>query len=208
VNGFLLVDGILLLLVTVTAVAAVVVRNLLSCAMLLSIYSLLMAIVWVNMDSVDVAFTEAAVGAGVSTVLLIGALVHLGTEEAPRPRIHWPGLATVAATGALLVYGTLDMPALGDAGAPVHVNPVARAYIRQDAPKAANAPGHGGAGHGSGKEAHHGDYFHGHVPNQVTAIIVSYRSFDTMFETAVILTAGLSLILLLRAAPRAREGAP
>lgn len=45
---------------------------------------------------------------------------------------------------------------------------------------------------------HSGDYFHGHVPNQVTSVIVSYRAFDTLFEVAVIFTAAMALVVLLR----------
>ena len=47
-------------------------------------------------------------------------------------------------------------------------------------------------------EARGSNYFHGHVPNLVTSVIVNYRSYDTLFEVAVIFTAGISLILLLR----------
>ncbi|RJS86125.1 DUF4040 domain-containing protein [Methanophagales archaeon] len=69
-----LIDLILLSLIVVLAIAAITVRDLLSAIMLLSAYSFLMAMVWVQMHSVDVAFTEAAVGAGASTAFLIAAL--------------------------------------------------------------------------------------------------------------------------------------
>ncbi|MCA9659179.1 MAG: DUF4040 domain-containing protein, partial [Myxococcales bacterium] len=69
-NEVLLVDGVLLFLVTICAVAIIEVRSLYAVAMLTSVYSLLMALVWTNMHSMDVAFTEAAVGGGISTILL------------------------------------------------------------------------------------------------------------------------------------------
>ncbi|RLG31766.1 cation:proton antiporter [Methanosarcinales archaeon] len=69
-----LIDLILLSLIVLLAIAAITVRDLLSAIMLLSAYSFLMAMVWVQMHSVDVAFTEAAVGAGASTAFLIAAL--------------------------------------------------------------------------------------------------------------------------------------
>jgi multicomponent Na+:H+ antiporter subunit B len=93
VTAVVLIDTLLLLLVTVTAVAIIEVRNLYASAMLTSVYSLLMALVWVNMHSMDVAFTEAAVGGGISTILLIGTLVHTAREEKPlKRRVHWKAL--------------------------------------------------------------------------------------------------------------------
>jgi multicomponent Na+:H+ antiporter subunit B len=199
---FIIIDMALLLLVTLCAIATVEVRSLFSATMLSGIYSLLMAVVWVNMDAVDVAFTEAAVGAGISTILLVGTLVLVGPHETVLKRIHWPALGVVILVGAALIYGTLDMPHFGDPDSPATANALTRGYIDQDVAKspdgrsgreaAAHHDDHAQDDHG------HGDYFHGHVPNQVTSIIVSYRAFDTMFETCVIFTAGLGMILLLR----------
>ncbi len=67
-------DLALLFLIVIIAIAAITVRDLLSAVMLLCAYSFLMAVVWVEMHSVDVAFTEAAVGAGATTAFLIAAL--------------------------------------------------------------------------------------------------------------------------------------
>ncbi len=65
---------ILLLLVIICAVAAITVRDLLSSAIIFGAYSFLMCLLWAEMGSVDVAFTEASVGAGVSTVFFIAAV--------------------------------------------------------------------------------------------------------------------------------------
>ncbi len=65
------IDILLLTLLIILAVFGLTVKDLLSAAIIFSAYSLVMAIIWVEMNAVDVAFTEAAVGAGVSTVLLI-----------------------------------------------------------------------------------------------------------------------------------------
>ena len=80
-TAFLLINTILLVLVTLLAIAAIRVRSLFAATMMLGIYSLLMACVWINMDAADVAFTEAAVGAGISTILLVGTLVLVGPGE-------------------------------------------------------------------------------------------------------------------------------
>ena len=208
---FVAIDIALLVLVTLTAVAVVEVRSLFSAVLLSGIYSLLMALVWVNMDAVDVAFTEAAVGAGISTILLVGTLVLVGQKETVRKPINWPALVVVIVTGAVLVYGTLDMPAFGDPTAPAHTNTLTRKLIDQSVEKHPDGKsGQEALSKASGQDtehgdehahddAHaHGDYFHGYVPNQVTAVIVTYRAFDTMFEVCVIFTAGLGMILLLR----------
>lgn len=253
-TSVVLIDTILLLLVTVTAVAIIEVRNLYASAMLTSVYSLLMALVWVNMHSMDVAFTEAAVGGGISTILLIGTLVHTAREEKLlKVRIHWKAAAVTVLTGAALIYGTFDMPRFGDPKAPIHhyrvpemmaqtvgfVNQTkgkqappegfdARAYrsfngavasVPDDpkdtawretsvlaqhgiiVPEVLGAhPQHAEPGH----HLHPPDDFNGHVPNSVTSLLAAYRGYDTMFETTVIFTAGVSLIMLLRR-PR-REG--
>ena len=64
-------DVVLLGLAVVSAVAAVTVRDLLASVVLLSAFSLFMCLLWVEMGAVDVAFTEAAVGAGITTVLFV-----------------------------------------------------------------------------------------------------------------------------------------
>jgi len=168
-----MIDLFLLLLLALTALAAVHVRDLLASGIMLSAYSLLMALVWVNLNAVDVAFTEASVGAGITTVLLIAALSRTRRrEEAPRGYGRLLAALIVVLTGAVLVYGTVDMPAYGDPHAPAYTHVVPR-YIEK-----------------SDEETG--------VINMVTALLASYRGYDTLGETTVIFTAGASLVLLLR----------
>jgi len=67
-------DIVLLLMTVVFAVGAVTVKDLLSSVIMLGGFSLFMCLLWVEMGAVDVAFTEAAVGAGVTTVLFVIAV--------------------------------------------------------------------------------------------------------------------------------------
>jgi uncharacterized MnhB-related membrane protein len=67
-------DLILLTLVVISAAAALTVKNLFSAAVLFGAFSFLMCLLWTEMGAVDVAFTEAAVGAGVSTAFFIAAI--------------------------------------------------------------------------------------------------------------------------------------
>lgn len=67
-------DLIILFFVFVTALIALNVKDLLTAVMTLGAYSFFMCLTWMNMGAVDVAFTEAAVGAGVSTLVFLAAL--------------------------------------------------------------------------------------------------------------------------------------
>lgn len=69
-------DVILLIFLVITAVIALRIKDLLGAAMTLGAYSLLMCLLWAEMGAVDVAFTEAAVGAGLSTVFLIATILR------------------------------------------------------------------------------------------------------------------------------------
>ncbi|MCK5382413.1 MAG: DUF4040 domain-containing protein, partial [Gammaproteobacteria bacterium] len=166
-----LVDIVLLGLLMITGFAILRMRSLLAAAMLTSIYSLLSASLFVVLDAVDVALTEAAIGAGISTILLL-ATVALTTDEEKAPR-HTPllPLVVVIATGAALIYGTLDMPHYGDPAAPIHQY-VAPTYLH-------DTPGVIG------------------VPNVVTSVLASYRGYDTLGEVTVIFTAGVGVMVLL-----------
>lgn len=178
----IIIAALLTMMAAVTLVIAGQ-RNLFAVVILGGIYSFLMATVLVALDAVDVAMTEAAVGAGISTVLFLSAL-YLSKGEEVKP-LHKPllPLAVAVATGGALVYGTLDLPAFSDPNAPIHQH-VAPRYIE-------------GALRETG------------VPNVVTAVLASYRGYDTLGETTVVFTAGIGVIALLRRLrrPREKEGA-
>ena len=207
----LLTDMVLLTMAAILAIAVISVRSLLSATMLAGIYSLLMAFIWQNMNAADVAFTEAAVGAGISTVLLLGTLVHTGrlTKQAAN-HVNWGALGVVCVTGGILIYGTLDMPRFGDPKAPIHTHRVVQQLAQRVGkvdPNGVHEPwqynslaDQGGPFEvlADGEHPHPKDDFSGHSPNTVTSILASYRGYDTMFETAVIFTAGMALVLLLR----------
>lgn len=154
------------------ALAVIRLRQLVAVVMLFGIYSLVSAGLFVTLDAVDVAFTEAAVGAGVATVFMLGTLA-LTTQREKAPPAHTPllPLIVVVITGATLIYGTFDMPPFGDSANPAQVH-VAPRYV-------------GDALAETG------------VPNMVTAVLAGYRSYDTLGETAVIFTAAVGVLLLI-----------
>lgn len=161
-----------LCLLVITAVAIVRTPDLFTAVMLTGIFSLLMATTFFLLDAVDVALTEAAVGAGIATVLLLAALALTAERERPDPdaRRRIPLLA-VASTGVVIVYATLQKPRLGDPDAPVQQH-LGAFYLEQT-------------------EAQF------EIPNVVTAVLGSFRGYDTFGETLVVFTAALGVLFLL-----------
>jgi multicomponent Na+:H+ antiporter subunit B len=167
-----LINVVLLALMAIMAMRIAHVRSLFVSVMMAGIFSLLSAAMFTVLDAVDVAFTEAAVGAGMSTVLFLGALGLTTKEEKKASAPSWGALLLVVLTGAALVYGTMDLPHYGDPAAPIHHHTAPR-FI-EESPKEIG------------------------VPNMVTSVLASYRGYDTLGETTVIFTAGLGVILILR----------
>ena len=146
-------------------------KRLIAIVALSGAYSLTAAAIFVNMDAVDVAFTEAAVGSGISTILFLAALRYLPVEEAHETRYPIWSLALCVIVGVLLIIAAFALPEFGDPNAPAHVH-VAPRYIAESYPLF-------------------------HIPNVVTNVLASYRGFDTLGETVVVFTAGIGVILLL-----------
>lgn len=167
----LLLDIALLSLLLVTAVAIAWTRDLLAAAMFAGFYGLLSAAFFMTMGAVDVAFTEAAVGAGISPLLILLTLALCGRRQRADKTRAALALCLVASVGALLVAATLDMPAFGAADAPAHLH-VAPRYINDSMAEIG-------------------------IPNIVTSVLASYRAFDTLGEVVVIFTAGLGVLSLL-----------
>ena len=106
----ILIDIVLLGFLSVTVLAVIFLRDLFAIVMLFGIYSFLAAALFVTLDAVDVAFTEAAVGAGVATFLMLATLALTDRREKPIPDRPLLPLLVIGIVGAALVYGTSDMP--------------------------------------------------------------------------------------------------
>ncbi|SET51163.1 DUF4040 domain-containing protein [Thalassotalea agarivorans] len=174
----LFIDLVLLGMLAIVALRVIFLKDLFAVVMLFGIYSFLSALIFVNLDAVDVAFTEAAVGAGISTVLMLGTLALTGREEKKNNHKKLLPLIVVIVTGAALIYGTLDMPPFGHADNPAHQH-VAPRYI-EESPKEIG------------------------LPNMVTSVLASYRGFDTLGETVVVFAAAIGVLSLL-GGPRRRK---
>jgi len=169
----------LVILLITTAVGASRVKNLISAVLILACYSFLMAAVWAQLGAVDVAFVEAVVGAGLSTVLFLLTLFRARAQDTQSLRTRTPLVALLGLPllGFLLLYAAADLPPYPDGQDSQPLGPasthVAAAYL-QESYQATN------------------------TPNVVTAVLMDYRAFDTLIETGVIFTAGIACALLLR----------
>ncbi len=168
----MILDIGLMAMLVVVAFAIVRMRSLFGIVMLQGVYSLLCAAWFVSLDAVDVAFTEAAVGAGVSTVLMLAAMLLADRQSNPVPvSKQIAPLLVVVVAGMAMFFAIGDMPAYGD------VNSAANTYVGMDYIAR------------TAEEIH--------IPNVVTAVLGSYRGYDTFGETVVIFAAGLGVLLLL-----------
>ena len=168
INAFL-VTTMMGIAIAVTRVRAVIFTVILTGA-----YSLISALMFVTLDAVDVAFTEASVGAGISTILFVSAMAYLPKEESIEQfnKKHFYAILTCCLVGIILIWCSYDLPVIGDANNPIHMHLV-QEYIK-----------------GSKEDIG--------IPNIVTNVLASYRGYDTFGETIVIYTAGISVLLILK----------
>lgn len=172
----------LLTLLVITAAAAIQASNLFVSVMMMGIFSLLMAINFFLLDAADVALTEAAVGAGISTVLFLGALAYLHPHEHKHAPKRTLGLVLVSIGGLLMAYASFHAPEFGDSNAPtaLHLTP----WFMQTTAEQID------------------------IPNVITAILGSFRGYDTLGEVFVVFTAGIGVLFLLSSPKPASVSTP
>ena len=147
-------------------------RFLIEVIVLSSVYSALLTAIFVSLDALDVAMTEAAVGVGVTTTLFLATLKLVGNNADSFTKISYISLLTSLGVALLLVIGIAGLPLFGEADTPIHQH--LSTYFLENT---LNETG---------------------VINTVTAILASYRGFDTMGEVVVIFTAGVGVLCLLK----------
>ena len=163
---------IILTLMALTTLGIIRLRNLFSVVILSTIYSFLMATLLLIFDAVDVALTEAAVGAGISTVLMLTVLYYTKVnEEKPKFKSILP-LIICSTIGGLLIYGTYGLPPFGASDTPIHTH-ISVQYLERSISETG-------------------------VPNVVTSVLASYRGFDTLGEVIVVFTAAIGVLSILK----------
>lgn len=177
-------NGVLFALLLGIALVVTRHRGLYADAMLMGLFSLVSASLFAQLDALDVSLTEAAVGAGVSTVLFVTALGLTRSSEAVTPKRRVvPGLLVAFLAGGGLIYASTDLPPIGEPNNPVHQHPLTEAYLV-----------------GSQEEIG--------IPNVVTSVLASYRGYDTLGEVVVVFTAGIGVLMLMLGSRNASETGP
>ena len=145
--------------------------SLFAVVVLTGIFSLVAACLYISMDAVDVAFTEAAVGGGIATLLFLSTIALTTNQEKSNRKISLPAFFVVMLTGGVLMFGVSDIPRFGDSSAPAHQYLYDR-YVNRSPQEIG-------------------------IPNMVTSVLASYRGYDTLGEVTVVFTAGIGILMLL-----------
>lgn len=167
------VDLLFFVLLIATAVLALAARDLITSVALLSVYSLITSLLFAGLLAVDVALVEAALGAGLTGLLFILAILATtrhAAERAPK-RSRIAVLSVVAAFLGVMLYASVDLPNRGDPESPAHQG-IATYFLANSKAET-------------------------NTPNVVTSLLADYRSGDTLGETFVILTAALAATVVL-----------
>lgn len=170
------IEAVVLVFVLLCAVGTALLRDVFAALVAFASYSLGISILWVLLRAPDVGLTEAAVGAGVMTLLFLLALAN--TVRPTESRLFEPIRArSVAAVGAfVLALGATvpSLPAVGSTDAPLFAPEEPTAYYLANA------------------------YPETGVHNVVTAVLAAYRGLDTFGEATVVFLAGVATLAVLR----------
>lgn len=145
--------------VVVAALVAVLVPGRAAATTAFLVFGILLAVLWGRVDAPDVAIAEAALGGGIAGALLVDALERR-TPPAPRPARPRIALLAAAIIGSGAATAALFAVVLDISPQPAPV--AVEAYARIEATG---------------------------VSNPVTAVLLAYRSLDTLLEIAVLVTA-------------------
>lgn len=167
----------ILLFILFTAISTLLLRDVLGSIIAFASYSLGMSILWLLLEAPDVALIEAAVGAGMTTVLFL-----LAITKTVRPRgddifiekVDWKSLIIVALFIVLLLSTVPSFPEIGDPTAPSYAYEDVTQYYLENAYKQTG------------------------VSNVVTAVLAAYRGFDTLGEAVVVFTSGVAILIALK----------
>ena len=168
----LIINAFLVTIMLAVAIALLKTRTVIFTIILTSAYSLIAALMFITLDAVDVAFTEASVGAGISTILFLAAMAYLPKEEEENLNSQILPAISCMVLGGILIWCSYDLPEIGLLSSPIHQH-IVPDYIL-----------------GSRDDIG--------IPNIVTSVLASYRGYDTFGETIVVFTAGVAVLVLLK----------
>ena len=168
----LIINAFLVTIMLAIGIALLKTRTVIFTVVLTSAYSLIAALMFITLDAVDVAFTEASVGAGISTILFLAAMAYLPKEEEENLNSQILPAISCMVLGGILIWCSYDLPEIGILSSPIHqhIDPDYILGSRDDIG----------------------------IPNIVTSVLASYRGYDTFGETIVVFTAGVAVLVLLK----------
>ena len=167
-------ENFFLLLLVFVSCAIAVSRSLLKIVILSSMFSMIMAALYLLMAAPDVAMTEAAIGACISTAFIIKSMQATNSNEFKQKLVSLPNIISffiIIIFGEVMIYAFIDLPEYGQTFSPVN-SYLSQYYIQ-------NTPVEIG------------------ISSSVAAILGSYRGFDTLGETLVIMVAGIVVYFLM-----------
>jgi multicomponent Na+:H+ antiporter subunit B len=159
------------LVLLVTCFWLIISRNLIESIIIMSVFSVFIGICYLLMDAPDVAMTETALGSCLSTCVLLNVAKIVGENSGKLKKLN-----TIFATilcaffVAILAWASLDLPAFGTHDSSVQTH-LTKHYLENTRADIA-------------------------IPSFVAAILASYRGYDTLGETTVILIAGLAVLVI------------
>ena len=167
-NYLLNLIAFLLILISIKIIFA---KDLLNAVIAASIFSLLIGVSYLIMDAPDVVMTEAALGACLSTCVYLNLLRKLPPDLKNIERTNIiPASLICLLFVVTLAYMGLELPNYGDDNAPIHIH--SSKYYLENTSRDIG------------------------IPSFVAAILASYRGYDTLGETSVILIAGIAVLLV------------
>jgi multisubunit Na+/H+ antiporter MnhB subunit len=156
-------EAILGVLICAVGLGAILARDVWASIVFYIVYGVLLAIAWVRLESVDVALAEAAIGAGLTGILLIGAAARMRAVGEPQARRRVMQLLPARAVQFAVCAGLVAM--LLVALQALHYETAGLAPLVEQ----------------------HLDL--SGVTNPVTAVLLNFRSYDTLLEAVVLVVA-------------------
>ncbi len=174
------IEIILILLLVGSAFMVIRQKNLITCLCFMMLCSLFTAALFAVMAAPDVAITEAAIGASISTLFMLVTIRVVGQETSGKLKNKYPALLVCVLLFAVFMAVLPGMPEYGSADSPANKG-VGKYYIENTREDIG-------------------------IPAAVTAVLASYRGFDTLGELYVILAAGIAVMLILPNTKRKKRG--
>ncbi len=164
--------GISASVLVIISLQLIISKSLIESIIIMSVFSLFISICYLFMDAPDVAMTETALGSCLSTCVLLNLVKIVGDDvgEVKKSKIAFATILCIVFM-ACLSWTSMDLPHFGSKESPLQTH-LTEYYVENTKRDIG-------------------------IPSIVTAILASYRGYDTLGETTVILVAGLGVLVII-----------